>query len=180
MGKTVRKKISPKRFAECLVRGGTIEEAALKAGYSQTVAKRGKAGVSRQCWAEYRKQLDKRLDELKALGRSLTPAEQEELVRGKLTMNVVEGKDEAAQSLKMLGQDKRVAMFTPDSMNGFVVIQAPRDLPTLPSQLPDASDEHDDAALRHRFFSQSSEDQLWRASPDGHEAKLRLEAKGLL
>jgi hypothetical protein len=132
MGKTSRKQISPKRFAEALVRGATIEEAALRAGYSQTVAKRGKAGISKGCLEAYQAAMNKELQKLTQIGEGVTAQQQESLVRGKLVQNVVEGKDEAAHSLKMLGQDRRVNMFTPESATGIVIIEAPKNLPALP------------------------------------------------
>ncbi len=51
-------------------------------------------------------------------------------MRGKLLQNVLEGTDSATQSLKMLGQDRRVNMFAPESTSGYVIIEMP---PRLPS-----------------------------------------------
>lgn len=137
MGKASRKQISPKRFAEAMVRGATIEEAALRAGYSQSVAKRGKAGISKACLEAHQAAVKKEVQKLAQIGEGVTAQQQENLVRGKLVQNVVEGKDEAPQSLKMLGQDRRVNMFTPESATGIVIIEAPKNLPPLPVQSHD-------------------------------------------
>jgi hypothetical protein len=57
------------------------------------------------------------------LGQSITASEQEHLIRGKLLENALTGTDKAVQSLKLLGQDKRVNMFTPESQSGIIVLQ---------------------------------------------------------
>jgi len=88
----------------------------------------------------------KKLDKLAQLGASVDASQQEQIVRGALLSNVAAGKDQAANSLKMLGQDKRVGMFTPDSVTGVVVIEVPRSVPTL-DQVRDYLPTIDAAAL---------------------------------
>jgi hypothetical protein len=39
--------------------------------------------------------------------------------------NVITGRDDAVQSARQLGADKRIAMWQPDSQVGMVVIKAP-------------------------------------------------------
>lgn len=66
----------------------------------------------------------KKLDKLEKLGATLTAQQQENTVRGALFANVAAGKDQAVNSLKMLGQDRRVDMWKPESAQGVIVIQA--------------------------------------------------------
>jgi hypothetical protein len=58
---------------------------------------------------------------------SANPEDRKNLVRGALVENVLEGKDKATQSLKMLGSETDVSMFTPETMVGMTVIQVPPD-----------------------------------------------------
>lgn len=66
----------------------------------------------------------KKLSKLAQLAHEYNAQEQENVVRGALLANVAAGKDQAVNSLKLLGQDKRVAMFTAESTTGIIVIQA--------------------------------------------------------
>ena len=47
------------------------------------------------------------------------------ILRSKLIENVANGKDEAVQSLKLLGQDKEVSMWQPESAQGVIVVVPP-------------------------------------------------------
>lgn len=66
----------------------------------------------------------KKLNKLEKLGETLTAQQQENTVRGALLANVAAGKDQAVNSLKLLGSDRRVGMWQPDSASGVIVIQA--------------------------------------------------------
>ena len=68
--------------------------------------------------------IGKTLSKFEAIGKAITAEQQENLVRGALLANVGQGKDKATASLKMLGADRRVNMFTPESASGVIVIQA--------------------------------------------------------
>jgi hypothetical protein len=93
----------------------------LKAGYSPTTAKRGKAALSKPLLAALASESAK----LAELGKLLSPEQQENLVRGRLALNTIQGKDNGTQSAKLLGSDKRVGMFTPDHLTGVIVLQCP-------------------------------------------------------
>lgn len=63
----------------------------------------------------------------------------------KKRFNAAQGKDAAVQSLKLLGQDRRVNLWAPDSVTGLVVLQAPQslrpdalDLPSIEKELPES------------------------------------------
>jgi hypothetical protein len=111
MGVPSRKIISPKRFAETRLRGATLEESALRAGYSPSRAKRGWAGVSRACREEYNKMLNAQLTELEERGGKLTPEQRAKVVRAKLLQNVALGQDESTASLKLLGADRELGLW---------------------------------------------------------------------
>jgi hypothetical protein len=62
---------------------------------------------------------------LAKLGELLSPEQQENLVRGRLALNTIQGKDNVVQSAKLLRSDKRVGMFTPEHASGLIVLQCP-------------------------------------------------------
>lgn len=73
------------------------------------------------------------------LGRALTPEQQECLVRGRLVLNVIRGKDQGVNSAYRLGQDKRVNMFQADNQVGVLVVNAPDSgvkLAPVPDEVP--------------------------------------------
>lgn len=66
----------------------------------------------------------KKLSKLAQIAHEFDAKDQENIVRGALLANVAAGKDQAVNSLKMLGQDRRVNMFTAENTTGVIVIQA--------------------------------------------------------
>jgi hypothetical protein len=107
------------------------------------------------------------------------PQLRERAVLTRLIDNVKMGRDKGVASCKLLGQHRSLPMWTPESMTGIIIIESPRTLPPLPS-IEDATVDEDAAIVRHRFFTASPEDVAWRGSPEGQEAKRRLESEGLL
>jgi len=69
--------------------------------------------------------LSREWNKLELLGRKISPERQENLDRGRLVQNVITGKDDAVQSAKQLGADKRMTMWQADSQVGLVVLAAP-------------------------------------------------------
>jgi hypothetical protein len=129
---SIRKHHTPEQidaFAKA-IEGGTSLLQALQEhlGYSEKTARLGQAAMSQTV----RSALIKRGLKFTKIGEEITAQEQENFVRGKLLSNAIAGKDKAVNSLKLLGQDKRVNMFTPDSIAGIIVIEAPKSLPTIP------------------------------------------------
>jgi hypothetical protein len=110
-------------FKKTYRKTGSVRQSALVAGYSQNTANMGLKSLPKNL-RTYILTRRKKLDKLEKLGQTLTAQQQENTVRGALLANVASGKDQAVNSLKMLGQDRRVAMFTPESAMGVIVIQA--------------------------------------------------------
>jgi hypothetical protein len=125
---------------------GVVRSAALAAGYSESTANTGLARMPKTI-RTYILSRRKKLSKLAQLARAVTPEDQELTVRGALLANVASGKDQACNSLKMLGQDRRVGMWVPDSQTGVIVIQAapipsfdpPSALPALPAIIDSSS-----------------------------------------
>src|SRR5258705_352931 len=88
--------------------GRTITSALVEAGYSPAQAAKGFAAIPATVLA-----LMPQESNLVDLGRALNPEQQEALVRGRLALNVLKGKDSGVASAYRLGQDKRVNMFVP-------------------------------------------------------------------
>jgi hypothetical protein len=125
-----------KNFKAAINRGDTLQEAMVQQlGMAESSAKRGKAALSKRVLSELAKDGIKFAE----IGRNLSAQDQEHFVRGRLYINALEGKDSGVNSLKLLGQDKRVNMFTPDSVAGIVVIEAPKSLPSIPAQSSDVT-----------------------------------------
>jgi hypothetical protein len=162
-----------------MVRGCTFEESMLQAGYSQTCAKRGKASLSKECLDAWNKALHEKSAELRQFGATLTPQEQEQLVRGRLAKNTIEGTDAGTQSAKLLGSDRRVSMWQPDSISGVVIIEAPPALPPTdnlpvlegevvePKQLP----AHVRSYVSKEDIARQNDDAYWRALDRKQAAK---------
>lgn len=113
-----RKKADPKKFAEAFKETGDLNSSMIAAGYSEKSARQGKARLSNACLAAL-------MDEGITLGKTIKPEDRAAWVRGKLLQNTIDGKDVAVKSLELLGKDKEVQMFTPDSQVGVIILQAP-------------------------------------------------------
>ena len=132
MGST-KQQINPKAFAESLIGGATLAHAAVRAGYSESTAKRGWAGVSEECKDKYIQVRNEKLAELAQNAHKFTPEQRAAIIRGKLLQNIAEGKDESVGSVKLLGQDKELSLWQPESMVGVIILDAPKSLPPLDS-----------------------------------------------
>jgi hypothetical protein len=106
--------------------GKSVTEAMLEGGYSESLAKHPAFAARRS--KPLRTALLRAGIKYIDLGRKFSnPEDRKNLVRGALVENVLEGKDKATQSLKMLGSETDVNMFTPETMVGMTVIQVPPD-----------------------------------------------------
>lgn len=126
-------------FKKTFRKTGSVRSSALAAGYSENTANMGLKSLPKTLQS-YILTRRKKLDKLEKLGQMLTAQQQENTVRGALLANVASGKDQAVNSLKLLGNDRRVGMFTPDSASGVIVIQAVQlpsfdDCPKMPSPI---------------------------------------------
>jgi hypothetical protein len=111
-----------KKFASAVSKGRTLQAAMLEAGYAATTARRGKAALSKPMWEALASESNK----LELLGRKISPERQANLVRGRLVLNTLRGRDNGTQSARILGSDRRIAMWQPESQLGLVVLQAPQ------------------------------------------------------
>ena len=100
-----------KRFASAVSKGHSLQRAMLDAGYAPSTARRGKAGLSKPMWEALARESNK----LELLGRKISPERQENLVRGRLVLNTLRGRDNGSQSAKLLGADRRISMWQPES-----------------------------------------------------------------
>lgn len=119
-----------KAFKKAIESGSSMHDAMVsELGLAESVARKGKAGLSKRVLSELAKDGMKFVE----IGKALSAQDQEHFVRGRLYTNALQGKDAGVNSLKLLGQDKRVNMFTPDSVAGIVVIEAPKSIPAIPT-----------------------------------------------
>ena len=109
-----------------LVEGKPIRTALLEAGYSQPSANQGMARIRRSIplAAAYAQEIER----LKNLPVP-TAEVRAQIVRAKLLENLRNNRDNAVQSLKLLGLDREVSLWQPESALGLIVVQLPKDLP---------------------------------------------------
>lgn len=116
-------------FSKAVSAGEPLSSALVEhLGYSPESAKRGKACIPKELQLRLAKD---GLRMFATIGKSFDAQQQEHFVRGKALMGAIEGTDKGFNMLKLLAQDKRVNMLTPDSVAGLVVIEVPRSLPAL-------------------------------------------------
>ena len=109
-----------------LAEGKPIRTALLEAGYSQASANQGMARIRRSVplAAAYAQEVER------LINLPVPPAEvRAQIVRAKLLENVRDNRDNAVQSLKLLGQDREVSLWQPENAQGVIVVQLPKDLP---------------------------------------------------
>lgn len=116
----------PVKAAKLLNEGLPIKHALMEAGYPESVARQGKNAITKPIQDALVLLHTGRLKELAQLGKSMTPEERADVVRGAILANVADGKDRAALSLKMLGQDREVNMWQPEIQQGIIVLQSPK------------------------------------------------------
>ena len=130
-----KKTIDFNKMARNFAATGKIGEAMVAGGYSRRSSQRGMASMSHTNREKFSEALNvherKMLAKFAEIGKDITAEQQQDLVRGALLSNVAQGKDKAAQSIKLLGSDKRVGMFTPESASGVIIIQA-ANIPPFP------------------------------------------------
>lgn len=105
-----------------LVEGKPIRTALLDAGYSQASANQGMARIRRSLplAAAYAQEVER-------LKNSPVPppAARAQIVRNKLLENVAQNRDNAVQSLKLLGQDRELSLWQPEAQAGLIVLSVP-------------------------------------------------------
>ncbi len=149
-----------KKVASLIGRGATIQGALRAAGYSESTARKGRAALSRRTKEALAKSLGEGWESLVGSGRVAKADELRAAVVGRLSQNLIEGKDNGAQSAKLLGMLREVDCWkTPEQVGAYIIIEAPRGqtkelpildaeiLPQEPGYLPCASvspEAHDD------------------------------------
>jgi hypothetical protein len=131
MGWTKRKPtkgVDAKLFARVKMSGASTQVAMEAAGYAPSCARRGWTQLNKKCKEQYALALNITLAELDGMGGRLTPEQRARVIRGKALKNIAEGKDESVGSMKLLGSDRAVNLFAPDSITGIFVLEMPAGL----------------------------------------------------
>src|SRR4051794_33939273 len=124
------------RFGKLVADGMSRKQAMIEAGWSPAQAAKGQAAVSKPMLDAVVDALAKQGKELEALGSSMSPEQQENIARGRLAMNTINGSDDGVQSAKLLWQDKRVGALQSETLIQAVIIQAP-ERPVAQIEKPD-------------------------------------------
>ena len=114
-----------KAIVSALAAGESRQEALKKAGFSDASSRSSLSSVFRNTpnlGKAVQAELHKWIEALPSLPHADVRAK---LVRQRLVMNLLEGKDKAVQSAKLLGQDREVNMFEPENRVGIQVAVAP-------------------------------------------------------
>ena len=144
MNETNEKKPNPKRAARAYVHEGkSLKDAFIEAGYSPAQARKGlgllaeRPGIAKAFGDERKKQINK----LVALGSAITPQEQEKLARGTLIDEALqEGSKQRVRAAELLGKDRRVNMFEPETAINIAALNMPADFKWEPDSPKDAHD----------------------------------------
>jgi len=112
-------------IARAVIHGHSDHSALKKAGYSERTSRKGLASTFRNTpnLAEaVKKELERWIPAVQVLPVAEARAS---LARTRLVMNVLEGKDKAVQSIKLLGQDREVNMWEPEVRVGMAIAVNP-------------------------------------------------------
>jgi hypothetical protein len=110
-------------FARAYANGAPLKQALIQAGYSPKQARKGMAIVSRS--KGLREAVAEQGKLLRELGRDITAQDQENLVRGRLVLNTIQGTDKGVASARTLGSEKRVSMWQSEIQQGIIVLNMP-------------------------------------------------------
>lgn len=130
-GSTKPKRINVKAAAQNFYRKNmSFKESLIDAGASPTQASKGKALLLERkalCKA-FQKEHERQFRKLELLGGKFSPEERAAFVRGGLMSEAITGKGAPkVRSLELLGRDKEINMFTPDTAIGIFQMQIPSD-----------------------------------------------------
>src|SRR5262249_48825995 len=109
------------KLASLLAQNAPVGQALREAGWSPIQAAKGWESVPSGVLA----QLPKKGKRLAALGKGTDKETRRNIIRGRLLENVFSGKDGGAQSAKILGSDRELAMWEPEAQQGVIVLQVP-------------------------------------------------------
>ena len=110
------------KLTRLLTQDVPVGEALVAAGWSPTQALKGWDAVPDAVFTK----LPAKAKKLIAMGKA-DKETRRNLVRGRLVSNTITGKDGGAMSAKILGADKELSMWEPESQTGIVVLSAPRE-----------------------------------------------------
>jgi hypothetical protein len=107
-----------KKLAALLGDGKPVGAAMIEAGYTKQAAAQGWSKVPSTVLGI----LPKKAQKLIRLGRETGKEDRRAMVLGRLLENSATGKDGGAMSAKILGSDRELNMWTPDSQTGVIVL----------------------------------------------------------
>jgi len=111
------------KLAKLLADEVPITKALETAGWSPLQARKGWKAVPRDVFAI----LPKKAKALIEKGK-IDKKDMEHLLMGRLVENITKGKDGGSQSAKILGSHRDINLWTPEQMQGLIVLQAPQSL----------------------------------------------------
>lgn len=114
-------------FKKAIKSGVSIYSSMISAGFPVSVAKMGIRRLPPKFLKVVTQERRRNID----LARQFTHDELKDYIVGGLISNTIEGEDKACKSFELLGKTKDLALFTPDSHTGVIVIQA-APIPSLP------------------------------------------------
>ena len=109
------------KLAKLLDAGTPVCAALEQAGWSPTQAAKGTSKIPQAVYS----MLSKKAKGLITLGRETGKEDRKSLVLGRLIENVTQGKDKGAMSAKILGSDRELNLWSPDSQTGVIILQQP-------------------------------------------------------
>ena len=116
-------KAQHEKLAKLLDAGTPVCAALEQAGWSKNQAAKGTSKIPQAVYS----MLSKKAKGLITLGRETGKEDRKSLVLGRLIENVTQGKDKGAMSAKILGSDRELNLWSPDSQTGIIVLQQPSD-----------------------------------------------------
>ena len=119
-----------KKLARLLAEDVPVCTALAQAGWSETSAKKGWDAVPDRVIATLRKKMQRLVE----LGKT-DKETRRHLIRGRLVDNIQKGKDGGSQSAKILGADSELNMWTPENMQGVIILHTPQKLVNNPEML---------------------------------------------
>ena len=113
-----------KHLAKLLGEGMPVGQALRAAGWSEMQSKKGFAAVPGDVLAALPKKAQALMDRGKAL--KTDKSAMENLIVGRLSENIAQGRDGGTQSAKVLGSHRDLNMWQPDQLAGLIVLQTPQ------------------------------------------------------
>jgi len=128
--KPARKKTNPRAAAKAFYKDGkSLKESLAVGGYSETQVRKGRGLLAerKSLAIEFSKQHDRAVRKMAALGQAYAPEMRADLIRGRLIDIALDDKSPSAsvRSCELLGKDKAVNMFQPDTSVNLFSLEIP-------------------------------------------------------